>query len=127
MSVCFCVFVSSHGSLGAQDKQSEVGYKVCPSRTLLSTGGDSPSPQLLSGQRGEKSTPFKQESLELCVLRARLCGCCAWSGERGPCLSFFSNMSQRAERRKITTRMDGGTEERENNRRETWTERMRGI
>lgn len=81
--------MSSHGSLGAQDKQSEVGYKVCPSRTLLSTGGDSPSPQLLSGQRGEKSTPFKQESLELCVLRARLCGCCAWSGERGPCLSFF--------------------------------------
>lgn len=87
--VCFCVFVSSHGSLGAQDKQSEVGYKVCPSRTLLSTGGDSPSPQLLSGQRGEKSTPFKQEGLELCVLRARLCGCCVWSGERGPCLSFF--------------------------------------
>lgn len=34
---CVCV-VSSHGSLGAQDKQCEVGYKVCPSRTLLSIG-----------------------------------------------------------------------------------------
>ncbi len=30
-----CV-VSSHGSLGAQDKQCEVGYKVGPSHTLLS-------------------------------------------------------------------------------------------
>lgn len=32
-----CV-VSSHRSLGAQDKQCEVGYKVGPSHTLLSTG-----------------------------------------------------------------------------------------
>lgn len=31
-----CV-VSSHHSLGVQDKQHEVGYKVGPSRTLLST------------------------------------------------------------------------------------------
>lgn len=33
---CVCV-VSSHGSLKAQDKQCEVGDKVSPSNTLLST------------------------------------------------------------------------------------------
>ena len=32
-----CV-VSSHGSLRAQDKQCEVGYKVGPSHTLLCAG-----------------------------------------------------------------------------------------
>lgn len=92
-SVC-CV------SLLAQGKQCEVGYKVGPSHTLLSSG-DSPSPVLLLWQRGEKSTPFKHRGLEL--LRGLLeCCCCVGEGV----LVLFQH-EQVSQKEKIGTRIDG--------------------
>lgn len=78
----------------------------------------------------------KQESLERCVPRVRLCGCHVCRGEmeegqagragrggEGILFVLFENMSQRVGKKeeveeKITTRMDGGSTERGNNRRE---------
>lgn len=136
--MCLCVLVvSSHGSLGAGDKQSGVGYKVGPSQTPLSAGGgDSQWPQLLSRQRGEKSSPFKTgEFIAVCsksafVRMPRLergdgGGTGGTGRTRGEGILFVlvENMSLRAGKKeeveeKITTRMDGGSTERRNNRRE---------
>lgn len=68
--VC-CVILSQFRGLGT----NSVKWVRSDPHGLSCLLGDSPILVLLSRQRGEKSSPFKQWHLELCVQWVCLCGC----------------------------------------------------
>lgn len=115
-----CV-VSVHGSLGAQDKHCEVGYKVGPSQTLLSIGRFPITGPVV------QATGWEVNPIQTGVFRA-VCSMSVFLwvlGLEGACLSS-SNMSQWVRRKKMTTGMDDRTKEKKNKKgklgRSAWAE-----